>query len=138
MLSWFKAGHKHSSAKILRYASSAAGEILSSNWNRDDYYMRLYKYASPELASHMYKNKSLLNSVLDERAELLGDFVEMRNLEQKPSGFSIFPSAIVNVAGTLHCKKGTAPLTILVNCAKEELSLDGIKVDKRAVQKFNK
>lgn len=97
MLPWLKAGHKHSSAKILRYASSAAGEILSANWNKDDYYMLLYKYASPELASHMYKNKSLLNSVLDERAELLGDFVEMRNLAQLASGFSIFPSSVVHV-----------------------------------------
>lgn len=127
--------NKHSSAKVQRFATNAAIDVLSSNWNSEEYYMRLYKYASQELASHMYSNRSLLNKVLEERAELLGDFIEIRGLGLSNTSFQLIPSQIIELKGTLHCKKGQVPIVVLVNGSKEQLSLDGIKVDKRSLSK---
>lgn len=124
----------HSDATMLRFASKAAMDVLASNWEKEEYYSRLYVYASPELASHMQSNKSLLYRVLDERKELLADFVAIKNLEIKQKGFQLIPSQVFEIEGILNCKNGTVPLAILVNAGKE-LSLDGIKIDKRAFVK---
>jgi hypothetical protein len=124
----------HSSAQMLRFAGNSARDVLSSNWTHDEYYARMYQYASPELASHMYKNRSLLNNVLDERCDLLGSFVEIRGLELRSQGFGLLPSRIYEVAGTLQCSKGCVPVVILVNADKEDLCLDGIRVLKKLVE----
>ncbi|MBX9685431.1 MAG: hypothetical protein K2X27_01940 [Candidatus Obscuribacterales bacterium] len=119
---------KHSSAKLIRYASTAANEVLSSNWDHDEYYTRLYGHAAPELASHMYKNRSHLNKVLDERAELLGEFIDLESFELSPEPFSFIPTHVLEVKAVLRCSKARVPIIVLVNGAKEELTLDGIKV----------
>ena len=124
----------YSSSQMIRFAGSSAEEVLTSNWEHDEYYSRMYKHASPELASHMYKNRSLLNQVLDERAQLLGDYLDLVDLSLGPQPFKLWPSHIYEIAGKLSCIKGNVPVVILVNAAKSELSLDGIKVLKREIQ----
>lgn len=125
----------HSTASMLRFARKAAEDVLSSNWDQSDYYSKLYVYASPELASHMQTNKGMFNRVLNERAELLGDYKEIRNLEMQAQGFSLIPSQVFQFCGVLHCVKGKVPLIILVNAGKD-LTLDGIKIDKRSFESF--
>lgn len=125
---------RHSASKMLRFAESAAGDVLSCNWQHDEYYGRMYKYASAELASQMYKNKSLLNSVLDERADLLGDYISINNLEMGRAGLQILPVQTYEVSADLQCSKAGVPIVILVNAGGEELSLDGIKILKKEVK----
>ena len=127
----------HTSAQMLRFAESSGADVLSCNWDHDEYYARMYKYASPELASHMYKNKLRLNSVLSERAELLGDYVALKELELKRPGFSLLPSPVYEFAGTLYCSKACLPVIILVNAARQDLSLDGIRVLKKEAETKN-
>lgn len=124
----------HSQAKMLRFANSSATDVLSSNWDHEEYFSRMYRYASQELASHMYKNKSLLNKVLDERAALLGNFVEIKGMELHSPRFNLLPQHIFEASGVLHCSNGNVPIIILVNAAKDELSLDGIKIRKEHVK----
>lgn len=119
----------HSKSTLMRFAKKAAVEVLSANWELNEYYSRFYVYASPELASHMQANKNLLARVLDERKEVLGDFIEIGELELKPQSFKLIPSQVFELTGSIRCRKGDVPIVVLVNAGKE-LTLDGIKVDK--------
>lgn len=125
---------KHSVRRILSFASSSAHDVLSSNWTHEEYYSRLYLYASPELAAHMQGNKRLLNRVLDERAELLGSFVQIEGLMIQYTKFQLLPSPVIEITGTLRCSKASVPIIILVNGAKDDLTLDGIKVNKQELK----
>ncbi len=125
-------GSKVSEGRLLRFATNSATEVLQTNWDKDDYYARLYAYASNDLGEHMRKNRNLLTRVLEERASLLGEFVSIENFKMGGTGFSLFPSQTSEIVGTLRCTKATVPVTILVNTSTETLSLDGIKINKNA------
>ncbi len=128
-------GSKVSSGRILRFAESSAKEVLQTNWDKDDYYAILYTFASNDLGEHMRKNRNLLTRVLEERANLLGDFVSIENLEVSGGSFTLIPSQTSEVVGTLRCTKGSVPVTVLLNTSGETLALDGIKIKKDSVMK---
>jgi hypothetical protein len=130
----FPRKNPHSPAKMLRFAATSAREILASNWDHEEYYGRMYKYASQELASQMFKNKLRLDRALDEREGLLGNFVDLQDLNLGGQGFSLVPSQVFEVTGTLVCHRAKVPVIILVNAGKQDLSLDGIRIIKESAR----
>jgi len=126
---------KQAPSKIVSFAAAAVTDVLKSNWDRIDYYSRLYVYASPELASQIHDKRKLLNQVLEERQEALGDFVDIEQLELRIPRFQLVPSSVMELTGILRCRQATVPIVILVNVSKAELTLDGIKVIKKELIK---
>jgi hypothetical protein len=130
-----KSHEKQAPARIVSFAAAAATDVLKSNWDKIDYYSRLYVYASPELAAQIHNKRKLLNQVLDERKEALGDFVDIEQLELRIPRLQLLPSPVMELTGILRCTQATVPIVILVNVSKPELTLDGIKVIKKELVK---